>query len=299
MIVPLDGDGPKRMLFDAGVRDGALSPDGQRALFCRGRSNWNRKGYQGPQAMQLWHADLGGDAPVMKRLDGDRERFQNVAAMEPMWGPDGENVYFVSDPDGTFDVYAMNLASGEVSRVTRVSDADGSDDGVTFPSMSADGRTLLYRRRFDLVAHDTRSGQSRDIELYAAGDATASAIERQRLESAESVAFTADGKQMAFVAGGDVWVMDRILKEPVRVTNTIHIERDLVFTEDGARLYYTSDASGEVEIWQATHDREDGIWWMADAFDYGPSPTTRRSSAASSSVRTGPTWPTSGARISS
>ena len=267
MIVPLDGDGPKRMLFDAGVRDGALSPDGQRALFCRGRSNWNRKGYQGPQAMQLWHADLGGDAPVMKRLDGDRERFQNVAAMDPMWGPDGENVYFVSDPDGTFDVYAMNLASGEVSRVTRVSDADGSDDGVTFPSMSADGRTLLYRRRFDLVAHDTRSGQSRDIELYAAGDATASAIERQRLESAESVAFTADGKQMAFVAGGDVWVMDRILKEPVRVTNTIHIERDLVFTEDGARLFYTSDASGEVEIWRATHDREDGIWWMADAFE--------------------------------
>ncbi len=267
MIVTLEGDGPKRMLFDAGVRDGALSPDGQQALFCRGRSDWSRKGYQGPQAMQLWHADLDGDAPTMKRLDSDRERFQNVAAMDPMWGPDGETVYFVSDPDGTFDVYAMNLASGEVSRVTRVSDADGSDDGVTFPSMSADGRTLVYRRRFDLVAHDTKSGQSRGIELYAAGDATASAIERQRLERAEDVAFTADGKQMAFVAGGDVWVMDRILKEPVRVTNTIHIERDLVFTEDGERLFYTSDASGEVEIWQATHDREDGIWWMADAFE--------------------------------
>ena len=52
MIVPLDGDGPKRMLFDAGVRDGALSPDGQHALFCRGYSSWSRKGYQGPQAAQ-------------------------------------------------------------------------------------------------------------------------------------------------------------------------------------------------------------------------------------------------------
>ena len=267
MIVPLDGDGPKRMLFDAGVRDGALSPDGQHALFCRGYSSWSRKGYQGPQAAQLWHADLTGEAPAMKRLDSDRERFQNVASMDPMWGPDGETVYFVSDPDGTFDVYAMNLTSGEISRVTRVSDADGSDDGVTFPSMSADGRTLLYRRRFDLVAHDVKSGESRELQLHAAGDAAASAIERQRIENAGSVAFTADGKQMAFVAGGDVWVMDRILKEPVRVTNTIHIERDLVFTEDGERLFYTSDASGEVEIWQATHDREDGIWWMADAFE--------------------------------
>lgn len=267
MIVSLEDDGPKRMLFDAGVRDGALSPDGKHALFCRGRSNWNRKGYEGPQAMQLWHADLSGDAPAMKRLDQDRERFQNVAAMDPMWGPDGDTAYFVSDPDGTFDVYAMNLASGEVSRVTNVGAEDGSDDGVTFPSMSADGRTLLFRRRFDLVAHDTKSGESKGIELYASGDATASAVERQRLSSATDVAFTADGKQMAFVSGGDVWVMDRILKEPVRVTNTIHIESDLVFSEDGSRLFYTSDTSGEVEIWQATHGREDGIWWMADAFE--------------------------------
>ena len=71
---------------------------------------------------------------------------------------------------------------------------------------------------------------------------------------------------MAFVAGEDIYVMDRILKEPVRVTKTAHPESSLLFSEDGSRLFYVSDSSGEVDIWEATHTNEDGIWWMADEF---------------------------------
>ena len=58
---------------------------------------------------------------------------ENVASMDPMWSADGQTVYFNSDADGTFDVYSMPLAGGEPTRVTNVSAADGSDDGVAFP----------------------------------------------------------------------------------------------------------------------------------------------------------------------
>lgn len=266
MVVDLAGEAPKRMLFDAGARDGALSPDGQRCLFTRGRSAWDRKGYVGPQAEQLWLADLSGDAPAYRRLDQDRERFQNVGCLFPMWSPDGRTAYFVSDPDGTFDLYAMELDGGAVRRVTDVGAADGSDDGVAFPSISADGRTVLLRRRFDLMTVDTRSGATTPIELFATGDEAAAAVERLEEDRAEAVAFTADGKQMAFLSGGDVWVMDRILKEPVRVTHDVNVESDLVFSADGSRLFFTSDASGEMEIWEATHAQEKGIWWLADSF---------------------------------
>ena len=57
-LLDTEGKEPKKMLFDAGVRDAALSPDGTKVLFVRGRSNWNRKGYKGSQAAQLWLADL-------------------------------------------------------------------------------------------------------------------------------------------------------------------------------------------------------------------------------------------------
>lgn len=267
MLVDIDGEAPKKMLFDAGVRAGALSPDGQHALFCRGRSNWNRKGYEGPQAMQLWHADLSGDEPSLRRLVDDRDRFQNVAVMDPMWGPGNQTVYYTSDPDGTFNVYGMNVATGEVTQVTNVGETDSSDDGAVFPSITADGRTILFRRRFDLATVDTKSGEITDIELFADGDGVASAIERVSGENANTVAFTPDGKQMAFTSEGDIWVMDRILKEPVRVTSGEHLESSLVFSADGKRLFYVTDAGGEADIWEATHSRDDGIWWLAESFN--------------------------------
>ncbi len=265
-LLDLAGEQPRRMLFDAGVRDGALSSDGSRVVFERGRSAWNRKGYQGPQAAQLWLADLAGEQPELGRLDEDRENFQNIAAMSPMFDPSGEQVYFLSDPDGVFNVYRMDLASGEVEQVSDVGSLDGSDDGVAFPSLSADGKTMLVRRRFDLLRLDTDSGKTAPIELFALGDGNCSPLERATEDRASAVAFTSDGKQLAFVAGSDVWIMDRILKEPVRVTHDAHVETSLVFSDDDTRLFFVSDAGGEVDIWEATNDREDGIWWLAEEF---------------------------------
>jgi tricorn protease len=259
------GEQPKKMLFDAGVRDAALSPDGTKVLFVRGRSNWFRKGYKGPQATQLWLADLSSEPVALTRLTKDEERFQNVAAMDPMWAPDGKSYYFNSDPDGVFNLYQRELDSEEARQVTDVA-SDRVDDGVAFPVLSRDGKTLLMRRGFNLVKSSPKTGELKVLELFASGDNVTSPIERKRQTRGTTVAFTPDGKQMAFVAGEDIYVMDRILKEPVRVTKTAHPETSLLFSSDGSRLFYVTDSGGEMDIWEATHDQKDGIWWMAEEF---------------------------------
>jgi tricorn protease len=257
---------PKRMLFDAGFSDATLSPDGTRVLFTRGRAAWNRKGYRGAQALQLWLADLRESPPVLTRLDEDRPHFQNVSVMNPMWAPEGEGYYYVSDPDGTFDIYYRDLDGAHEQRVTEVGAEDGSDDGVAFASLSHDGSTILFRRRFDLHRLDLEGGALEKLALEASGDVVASADERRTEKSASSAAFTADGKQMAFVAGEDIFVMDRILKEPIRITDTPDRESSLCFNADGSRLFFLSATGGEVDIWEATHEEEEGIWWLAEGF---------------------------------
>jgi tricorn protease len=268
-VYVLDAAGvkPKRMLLDAGLRGAALSPDGSKLAFTRGRSAWERKGYIGPAAEQLWLADLTADPVSVTRLDEDREGFQNINHIQPFWAPDGQSLYYVSDPDGTFDVYRRRLPSGAVERVTNVRALDRGDDGVAFPTLAANGRTLVFRRQFDLMRLELASGAPTPIALHANSDAVASAQERRTESSATGVAFTNDGKQIAFVAGEDVWVMDRILREPKRVTRTPHAESGLAFSKDGKRLYFVSDAGGEVDLQVATHTREDGVWWLADSFD--------------------------------
>ncbi|MFT5290972.1 MAG: tricorn protease [Planctomycetota bacterium] len=265
-VIDLAGEKPAHMLFDVGVADAALSPDGTQVLFTRGRASWNRKGYVGPAALQMWIADLSSDSPTLTRLDKDRSEFQNVSWMEPMWAPGGDAFYYVSDPDGTFDLYRRELGSSKSTRVTTVGKADDSDDGVSFPAMSGDGSAVVFRRRFDLMHLDLASGSVEPIALTATGDLAADGFERRLEDSASSVAYTSDGKQMAFVSGQDIYVMDRILKEPVRVTHTAESESDLIFSSDDSRLLFVTDSGGELDIWEATHAQESGIWWLAEDF---------------------------------
>lgn len=260
----LDGEGPRKMLLDVGVRDAALSPDGSRLAFTRGRASWVRKGYRGAAAEQLWIADLTVTPPVLSRLDEDQPDFMNVSHLWPRFSKDGAYLDYVSDPDGTFDLYRRDLADGSVQRLTQVGLADGSDDGVVYPAASRDGGTFVFRRRFDVQRLDVATGEIEPLALRASGDETADPIERQRIDAATDVAFTRDGKQIAFVAGHDLYVMDRVLREPRRVTATPHRESDLMFSADGRQLLFTSDADGEVDVWRATLDEVDGIWWLED-----------------------------------
>ncbi|MDF1838542.1 MAG: S41 family peptidase [Planctomycetota bacterium] len=266
--IKLEGQAPPRLLLDVGLSDADLSPDGKTLLFTRGRGAWYRKGYKGPQALQLWTANLAASPPTLRRVDADQKDFQNVSHLFPTWAPDGKSYFFVSDPKGTFNVFQQSLDDLTPRRITDFTARDGSDDGAVFLSLSADGRTMLMRRRFDLMKLDLSNETLSPITLKAGGDGIASPLEHKVEKKTRDIAFTQDGKQMAYVAGQDIYVMDRILKEPVQVTNTPAVESDLAFSLDGKTLYYVSEAGGEVDIWQASHTQEAGIWWMAKDFEH-------------------------------
>ena len=260
----------KTMLMDCGFSEASVSPDGQKVLFTRGRASWNRKGYQGSQALQLWLVDLSKDPQHMVRLDSDEAHYQNISKKAPLWMPDGKEFIFVSDPEGTFDAYRGTTDSWNPTRVSNLSAIDGTDDGLSSPSLSADGKTLLGRRRFDLITIASETGVVTPVRLTAVGERTANRYENRLGTGATSVAFTDDGKQIAFVSEGDVFVMDRILREPVRLTNSPQVESNLVFSRDGKTLYWVSDAVDHPNIWKATHDGAKGYWWLASTFDISP-----------------------------
>ena len=276
-LQPLQGD-PARCILDCGVSGAAVSPDGKQIAFNRGRASLMRKGYQGPQALQLWLANLdsqGGSAFDLRRVDKDRPNFQNISHAAPFWGAgtDGQpELYFVSDPDGVFNVWRHDTSGGAPERITNLAAIDGRDDGAMYPSMTADGSMLVFRRGFDLYRCAVETGEVSHIPLSAWGDTIAPNVERVTANSAGEIAFTEDGKQMAFVASDDIWIMDRILKEPVRVTATPDREGELVFTKDGKSLLFVSEAGGEIDVWEASYEvadgeKDDGIWFVGKTFE--------------------------------
>lgn len=247
--------GAHHRLFDAEGRDGALAPDGQRLLFVREGEPWWRKGYRGERAAQIWLCDL--EQGSFRRLSGER-----IVHEWPLWDPRGDRFYFVSEEDGTRNLRVQKLADGSAEPLTRF-----QDDGVTFPALSRDGSVLVFRRLWDLYA--LRPGVDREprrIPIVYAGDAIWPATERTVVNRADDVDFTPDGKQIALVAGGDVFVMDREMREPRRVTDTPEPETEVRFSPDGKALYFVSAVGSQPDIWRAVPAAPEKYWWQNDAF---------------------------------
>src|SRR5262249_19785334 len=86
------------------------------------------------------------------------------------------------------------------------------------------------------------------------------------LSQATEVVFSADGLDIAFIAGGDLWVMDTELREPRQVTKTPEEEHNPVFSSDGESLWFVSDGEGQADIWRAARADTKKYWWLNDKF---------------------------------
>lgn len=108
----------------------------------------------------------------------------------PAASPDSKSLYFISDADGSFDIYRMNLTS---KRITKIVD---SESDKWDPAISPDGRWLAYASRgsgnFDLYLLDLFGGRV-PIRLTSS------------IEDEWDPSFSADGKSLIYAttsAGG-------------------------------------------------------------------------------------------------
>ncbi len=260
------------LLFDTAGKDGSLSPDNSKVLFVREGTQWWRKGYYGTQAWQIWNYDrateqftrllqnpplANGPAVVHARERG---------SLAPIWKPDGKSFYYVGGQSGSFNLWEHNLATGDGRQLTHF-----TDDSVVQPSLSADGSTIVFRHLFDLyVLRPATAKPAEKINIVTSVDRPREKLERRTLSSATSAAFTSDGLEIAFIAGGDVWVMDTELKEPKQVTRTPEEERSIAFSPDNNSLYFVSDANGKTEIIKTTKGDSTKFWWQNDSFNQTP-----------------------------
>jgi tricorn protease len=256
--VELDRRTAERPLFDDYGRDGQLSQDGQSLLFTREGESWWRKGYTGSRAAQLWRYDLGTKAFETLRKD-------TLESKWPLWKPDGSGCYFVTG-EQCGNLAELSFADKSVKMLTEY-----ADDSVVFPAISADGKTIVFRRLFDLYVYRPESGQPpQAIEITVVDDAAPDPLLRRTLSQATEVAFTSDGLEVAFIAGGDVWVMDTELREPRQITHTPEHERDLSFSPDDNRLLFVSAPEGQTDIWTAERGDPKRDWWRNDTFVLKP-----------------------------
>ncbi len=222
-------------------------PDGSSFVYQdqKGMENEWRKHHTSSVARDIWLYDAGSGRHTNLTAHAGEDR-------NPVVAPDGRTVYFLSERDGgSMNVYAMPLsAPAEVKALTSF-----TDHPVRFLSQSADG-TLAFA--WDGEIYTMRPGkQPSKLAIDIVTDPAESTRRITFSDGAEDAVASPDGKQIAFVHRGDVFVSSVDYKSIKQITRTPQAERKPSWSSDGRTLYYTSERDGHKNIYSATIGRED------------------------------------------
>lgn len=231
-----DGGQPKR-LMDCTGHHGALSPDGSVLAFARGMSPWWRKAYRGSCDQDIWLKPLD-DSPAKRLTEYDG------IDTDPMWSPDGESIYFLSDRDGITNVWVMPQSGGDARKVS-----DLPADGAAFGSIARDGSKLACYLDGYIYTIDPETGKTGRLDIFALSDVKRNDYEPETYTSdASEMALSPDGKQLAFVVRGELFAMKAIGGKAMRLTRTAARESDAVWSPDSTKLTFVSDRGGTRDI---------------------------------------------------
>ncbi len=229
----------------------APSPDGQSIAFAaRGNSagQWWRNGHSHLDESELWLLH-DGQTPRYERLT-DRGAKQ----MWPMWSADGRSLYFVSDRSGTQNIWTLPLG-GTPRQVTTF-----TSGRVVWPTISYDGRTIVFERDFDVWRLDTSGGQASKVPIVKRGAPAAPSVEHVTLNNGfQDLALSPDGRKVVFAARGEIWATaSRDGGDAVRVTSTPARESQIEWLPDSRRIVYASerDGPGHLFLYDFTTGRE-------------------------------------------
>jgi len=217
---------------------------------------WSRKHYRGSWAADLWVEDVATKKFTML---ADPDYKGNY--FWPMYGRNGE-IYFVSDEMP--NEKAVKWGSPEIYKSTnniwKISDKGGKPVQVThhtsgnlfFPSISADGKTIVYEENFGLWKLDTATGKSNEIRVDIKSDVKESDVELKTITSeAEGFNLSPSGRRAAIATHGEIFTIATERGESQRVSDTPWREENPLWSPNGKWIAFVSDRTGRQEIWVA------------------------------------------------
>jgi tricorn protease len=270
-LATLDPATGERVLLPlAQAADGTYDPTGESLFFTRlPFQGSHAKRYQGGTAQSLWRLTAGEPEAVALTAD------YPGTSKEPMWWQD--RAYFVSDRDGTMNLWSMEPSGGDLRQHTHHEAWD-----VQRPALS--GGRIVYQLGADLRLYDVATAEDRKVAIDLVSDFDQS---RERwidepMEYLTDAHLSPSGDRVALTARGEVFVA------PVGTGRLVHVTRrsgtrfrSAHFLAGGGSLLALSDESGEVEWWELAANgagerrqvTSDGHVWR---FDGVPSPDGSR-----------------------
>lgn len=195
-------------------------------------------------ARDVWLWDVGANRHTRLTELGFDDR-------QPVWSPDERALYYLSERSGSFNVWRLDLADpAHPVQVTT-----HSVHPVRFLSISRQG-DLCYTWDGEVWVRPSGASESRKLAVSVATDRRHAEVERIDVAGEiTELAPSPDGKEIAFVARGEVFVTSTEHGDTRRITDTPEQERSVSFSPDGKSLLYAGERDGSWNVYRT--DRTD------------------------------------------
>ncbi len=217
--------------------EGTYDAAGTTLFFVRPAYHRNvTKRYVGGTARKIWKFTDG--SPEAQALTDDYAGESH----SPMWW--GNRVYFITDRDGTMNIWSMDEDGGDLRQHTRHSGWDVRDADLH------DGR-IAYQSGADIWLYEIASDQAAliPITLSSDFDQLRENWVKKPMQYLTSVHIHPEGESVVLTARGRVFVAPAKQGRRLRASPKPGVRyRDAVFMPNGDEILALSDESGEFEF---------------------------------------------------
>lgn len=240
--VPVDG-GRERQYFTVHAENPSFSPSGKMMLF------HNRKGYEDPWRKHQ-NSSVARDLVLYNTTDKSFKTLSKLSLehRNPIFLTE-DSFVFLSEKSGSFNIW-QGTVNGEINgEIHQKQLTEFNTHPVRFLSAANNGTLCFgYHGKIFTLAPN---GTPKEININIKKDQIRNALDFQKVTTASGdFTVSPNGKEIAFVYKGDVFVTSVLYATTKQITKTPEQERSVVFSPDGKALVYASERNNSWNIYQ-------------------------------------------------
>lgn len=165
----------------------------------------------------------------------------------PIYSKDEKAIYYLSESNNkTMNVYYKDLDSNETKALTSF-----TGEPVRFLSSSSD-ETLCFSYAGEIYTLDKKNKKANRVSIQIINDnEQLEQVDLSMNRGLNDAVVSPNGKEIAFVSRGEVFVSSVNYKTTKRITNTPAEEKALTFSADNRTLVYSSARDGYFDLYKA------------------------------------------------
>ncbi|MCA1750607.1 MAG: peptidase S41, partial [Flavobacteriales bacterium] len=243
--VPTEGGRAVQILTTPAI-DALYSPDGNSIIYHdqKGYEDEYRKHQTSSVARDIWLYNTADSTHRQLTSDVHEDR-------SPIFAAGGVRYFYLSERSGSFNIWKAELAEteGNPRQLTTY-------DTHPVRSLSISNESVLCYSYNGEIYTTLETDRPRKVEVIIRPDRRYNESVIEKIDGkAGDYAVSPNGKEIAFITRGEVFVTSVEFGMTKRITDTPEQERNLHFNSDGTKLLYSSERNGSWNIYEASAAR--------------------------------------------